>query len=188
MDQLKDKSHYIEVQEYLDGEKLSDIRHEYVDGQVYAMAGGTKNHNKIAGNVFSDFKSALDGGPCETYMNDVRLRVFSLESESYYYPDVVVSCEPDDGDDQHVEKPTLIVEVLSDSTEKRDKTEKFFAYRSLQSLEEYVIISQKTKEVTIARKGDQWKPETLIGDDFELYLGCLSKPIPSSRIYRNVKF
>lgn len=188
MSQLQEKAHFIEVQEYLDGEELSDVRHEYVDGQVYAMSGGTKNHNKIALNISSDLESAMDGGPCETFINDVRLRVQSLENESYYYPDVVVSCDPSDDDEQFIDKPKTIVEVLSESTERRDKHEKFFAYRSIESLEEYVLVSQQRKEIIVARKANDWKPELLSGDDFELALSCICEPLTSERIYRNVKF
>jgi Uma2 family endonuclease len=178
----------ISIQEYLDGELVSDIRHEYIDGEVYAMSGGTKNHNRIAGNIFSMLDGKLFGSPCKPFINDINVRIKTLESDAFYYPDVVVTCDPEDDHELYVEKPSLIVEVLSDSTQSKDKNEKYFAYRSLESLNEYVIISQKTREVIVSRKSNQWKPETLTGDDFELHLTCLSEPIPSSRIYRDVKF
>lgn len=82
----------------------------------------------------------------------------TLENDAFYYPDVVVTCDPEDDHELYVEKPSMIVEVLSDSTHRIDKNEKLFVYRSLESLNEYVIVSQKTKEVIIARKTNQWKP------------------------------
>lgn len=188
MAQTQEKVSFINVQDYLEGEKTSEIRHEYEDGEVYAMSGGTKNHNKIAHNISSDIESELGDDPCDVFINDVRLRVQTLENESYYYPDVVVTCDPEDNDEQHVDKPKTIVEVLSESTEKRDKHEKFFAYRSIESLDEYVLVSQQRKEVIVARKSNNWKPELLSGDDFELNLSCVSQPLTSARVYRNVKF
>ncbi|MFT5906382.1 MAG: Uma2 family endonuclease [Cryomorphaceae bacterium] len=178
----------IGIQEYLDGELVSDVRHEYIDGEVYAMSGGTRNHNRIAGNIFSLLDGKLEGGPCKPFINDINVRMQTLENDAFYYPDVVVTCDPEDDHELYVEKPSLIVEVLSDSTHRIDKNEKFFAYRSLESLNEYVIVSQKKKEVIIARKTNQWKPEILTSDDFELHLTCLAEPIPSSRIYRDEKF
>ena len=178
----------IGIQEYLDGELVSDVRHEYIDGEVYAMSGGTRNHNRITLNIANYLINSLEGSPCKPFVNDINVRVQTLENDAFYYPDVVVTCDPEDDHELYVEKPSLIVEVLSDSTHRIDKNEKFFAYRSLESLDEYVIVSQKTKEVIIARKTNQWKPETLTGEDFELHLTCLSEPIPSSRIYRDVKF
>jgi Uma2 family endonuclease len=188
MAQQKQHIPSISIQEYLDGEQVSDIRHEYIDGEVYAMSGGTKNHNRIALNIANYLINSLEGSPCKPFINDIKVRVSTLENDAFYYPDVVVTCDPKDDHELYVEKPSLIVEVLSDSTQRTDKNEKFFAYRTLESLDEYVIISQKTKEVVVSRKKNQWKPETFTGDDFELQLSCLSDPIPSSRIYRDVNF
>jgi len=176
------------VQEYLDGELVSDVKHEFIDGEVYAMSGGTRNHNRIALNIANYLVDKLSGTSCKPFINDINVRVQTLESDAFYYPDVVVTCDPEDDHELYVEKPSLVVEVLSDSTQRTDKNEKFFAYRSLESLDEYVLVSQKTKEVIVARKVNQWKPETFVGDDFELCLSCLSEPITSELIYRDVKF
>ena len=188
MSQLQKTPSHITVEEYLADEEHSEVRHEYIGGEVYAMSGGTRNHNRIAGNIFSFLDQHTDGGPCKPFINDVKLKVQSIESESYYYPDILVTCDPEDNNELFVEKPTTIIEVLSDSTEKLDKAGKFFAYRTLDSLEEYVLISQKTKEVTIASKANGWKTTVLKGDKFSLQLTCTEESIPSSRIYRNVEF
>ncbi len=178
----------LSVEEYLEGEQYAEVRHEFIDGVVYAMSGGTRNHNRIALNISYALEEGLENGPCKHFINDIKLRVQTLESESFYYPDVVVTCDPEDNNELYVEKPTTIIEVLSDSTERIDKQEKFFAYRTLESLEEYILISQKTKEVTVSRKANQWKKEVISGDDFELSLSCTGNPLTSARIYKNVDF
>lgn len=178
---------FITPEEYLEGEQYSDIRHEYIDGVVYAMAGGTRNHNIVSGNVFARLHGQV-GDPCIAYMADVKVTVKTLASESYYYPDVVVSCAEDDKNPQFLEKPTTIVEVLSDSTERTDRKEKFLAYTSLPSLEEYILISQDKKLITVARRKNDWQPENLVGDDFALAVSCSDEPLTSAAIYKNVEF
>ena len=96
MSDLKPLAPRISVQEYLDGETVSDVRHEYVDGEVYAMAGGTLTHNRIALNIGAALDDALDGSSRRPYIGDVKVRVETLETETFYYPDVVVTCQPDD--------------------------------------------------------------------------------------------
>ena len=183
------RKEYFEIspEEYLEGEKVSPVRHEYIDGVVYAMSGGTKNHNRIAGNIFGDLDEKLDGTPCEPFINDVKLKVKTLVSESYYYPDVVVSCDESDDDEYYVEKPTTIFEVLSESTERIDRTEKFLAYKSLPTLEEYVLVRQDRREVMVVRRKNDWALERLEGE-FELDLSCGGVVIEGDRIYRNVDF
>lgn len=188
MSQIQKAISTISIEEYLEGEQHSEVRHEYIDGTVYAMSGGTRNHNRITINLSSALDAQLGDGPCQHYVNDVKLRVQTIESESFYYPDIVVTCDPTDNHELYVENPTTVIEVLSDSTERIDKKEKFFACRTLESLEEFVLVSQKTKEITIARKANHWKSETLTGDDFELQLSCSEKPISSDQIYKNVDF
>ena len=178
---------FISVKEYLDGEIEAEVRHEYLGGRVYAMAGGTRNHNRICINLSGLLNTSLSA-PCSVFSSDLKLKVETLASISFYYPDVMIGCDPSDNNEQYLESPTTIFEVLSDSTERIDRTEKFFAYRTLDSLEEYVIVSQKTREITVARKSNDWKAEIYSGDDFALALSCLSSPITSDQIYSNVNF
>lgn len=177
---------FITVEDYLNTEDGAEVRHEYLAGEVYAMSGGTRNHNRLAGNIFAFLDQQIDINSCKHFINDVKVRIQSLESDTFYYPDVVVTCDPDDDNELYIEKPTTIFEVLSDSTERIDRQEKFFGYRTISSLEEYVLISQKSREVTVARKSNSWKPELLTGNDFELKLSCSDQPITSDKIYRNV--
>ncbi|MDG4557391.1 MAG: Uma2 family endonuclease [Candidatus Contendobacter sp.] len=147
--------------EYLEGEKTAKVRHEYVDGDVYAMAGGTKAHNELAGNFYGLLRAHLRGTPCRVFIGDVKVHVAWDWRERFYYPDVVVGCATSDNDPYVVEQPKLIVEVLSDSTERDDRSDKFYAYRRLPSLEEYVLVAQETRRVEVYRRETGW--------DLELY-------------------
>jgi len=176
----------LSVEEYLEGENSAEVRHEYLGGEVRAMAGGTRRHNRISLNLASDLEQALDGGPCQTYIGDVKVKVSSLQNESFYYPDVMIGCEADDDHDLYLDSPRVIFEVLSDSTESIDRREKFFAYRCIPSLMEYVLISQKSQEVTVTRREQGWKAEVLSSESDVLELPSIDQSIFLSRIYRQV--
>lgn len=145
--------------EYLEGEKTAKVRHEYVDGEVYAMAGETKAHNELAGNFYGLLRAHLRGTPCRVFIGDVKVHVAWDWRERFYYPDVVVGCATGDNDPYVVEQPKLIVEVLSDSTERDDRSNKFYAYRRLPSLEEYVLVAQETRRVEVYRRETGWDLE-----------------------------
>ena len=139
--------------EYLALEEQSRVRHEYVDGLMFAMAGGTQRHNRIALNVASGLLSALRGKPCQVFMSDVKLKV--ARDNAYYYPDVMVACgavERIAGDENSLDDPILVVEVLSPSTETTDRREKLAAYRRLPTLREYVLVNQDSQQVEIYRR------------------------------------
>lgn len=186
MSEVRKIQQNLSVQDYLDGELHSETRHEYIDGQVYAMAGATRKHNQIAGNLFADLQRALEGGPCQTYIGDVKIRVHHLGLDSFYYPDVVIGCDPTDDHDLYLEKPSSIFEVLSESTERIDRQEKFHACRSLPCLMEYVLVSQERMEVTLARRDNDWQAEIVSGDDATLVLPSLGQSLALSRIYRHI--
>ena len=146
-------------QDYLKGEETSQIRHEYVAGEVFAMAGGSKAHNLISLNVAMLLRNGLHGNGCQTFMSDMRVRIAS--QSSYYYPDVVVTCAPSDlardAPKDHIESPSLIVEVLSPRTEAIDRREKMLAYRHIDSLREYVLIDQERRWIEVYRRaGSGW--------------------------------
>lgn len=132
------------VEEYLRLEEESTVRHEYVAGMIYALAGATKRHNRIAGNVFRRLGNAAEGGPCRVYMSDIKVRA---ASGVIYYPDVVVACGSDDEHPLIEDAPWLIVEVTSPSTEMTDRREKALAYRQIDTLQTYVIVHQKSRRV-----------------------------------------
>lgn len=140
--------------EYLAGEAYSPVRHEFIDGHVYAMAGASKAHNTIAGNVFSSLRQHLRGTPCRAFIADMKVRVAA--AGAYYYPDVVATCsEKDaapDAPKDWLTAPALIVEVLSPTTETTDRREKMRAYALLDSLREYVLVDSRRQQVEVYRK------------------------------------
>jgi Uma2 family endonuclease len=145
---------HVGEQEYLERELKSEARHEYVAGQVFAMVGASRAHNRIALNLSARLLAHLGGGPCAVFMSDVKLSVPA--KSAYYYPDVVVTCDARDrAADQEgyvVAAPTLIVEVLSRSTEAIDRREKLLAYQTLDSLQEYALVGQAAQRVEIYRR------------------------------------
>src|SRR5438045_635778 len=120
------------VDEYLEAEKTASVRHEYVGGQIYAMAGASDTHNTLAGNFFALLKSNLRSGPFRVYISDMKVRVEAVNA--FYYPDVVVTCDPEDKGEYAKTRPCLIVEITSPSTTVTDHREKLLAYRKLPSL------------------------------------------------------
>ena len=158
-------SEYITVEEYLEGELLSDVKHEYFDGRVYAMAGASDRHNIAAGFFYRKIADKLEGGPCQVFISDMKVKLNFLGSNLFYYPDVVVACEPDDRNRNYREKPKFWLEVMS-GDENKDRVEKFLASRRLASLEEYVIVScdPENPEVGVFRRSEDWEPgETVRG-------------------------
>ena len=148
-------------QDYLEGGRASPIRHEYVAGEVFARAVSNKAHNLISGNVAMLLRNAWRGSGCQTFIADMRVRIAA--QSSFYYPDVVVTCAP--GDDlasgapkDHIESPSLIVEVLSPSTEAIDRREKMLAYRHIENLREYVLIDQDRRWVEVYRRAGSGSP------------------------------
>ena len=187
----KAKSHWT-VEEYLEFEKTSPIRHEYVSGQLYAMAGGTKNHNRIAVDLAGvlNRKFAQQGQPCEAFTSDVKVYV---NPEVYYYPDVIVTCDDltEDEDDYIAENPALIVEVLSKSTQRTDRFEKMREYQFLPSLREYVIIEQTHYQVEVYRHttaGEPWQKEIYTDPTQEVFLASVKASFPLAEIYARVRF
>lgn len=186
---------YMTVEEYLEFEKTSKVRHEYVDGQVFpmdseinAMAGESKRHNRIASRIFRFIDAHLEESDCEVYIEAVKLRV---NSSKFYYPDVVVIYEADLEDDEYVlENPRLIVEVLSPSTERTDRAEKLLAYQRMSSLQEYVIVAQDRIWVQIHQRqsGDNWTVENYLDLNDEITFASVNFTIGVSDIYRNISF
>ncbi|MDJ0580044.1 Uma2 family endonuclease [Crocosphaera sp.] len=142
--------HYISPQEYLDMERQSQIRHEYRRGLVYAMAGGTDNHDRIAFNLLKLIDNQLgDATDCRFYSGNVKV---NYKDDFYYYPDAFVTCDPRDRQDRYLKRyPKLITEVLSSSTATFDQGEKFKDYQQIETLEEYVLISQESQRVECHR-------------------------------------
>ncbi len=145
--------------DYLALEEKAETRHEWLDGTLYGMSGGTPSHARIATNFAGELRSALKGRPCTTYNSDLRIRVLATGLATY--PDVTVICgqlESDPQDKNGAVNPVLLVEVLSDSTEAYDRSEKFAHCRRIPSLREYVLVSQHEERVEVYRRNanDTW--------------------------------
>lgn len=144
-------------EEYLAAEMMAEDRHEFVNGEVMAMAGASDDHELVAGNLFAAIHGHLRGTGCRVYKGDMKLRFRAGESiDLTYYPDVMVSCDSADDHSLYKERPRLLIEVMSDF--KQDHFEKLFIYQQIESLEEYLIISQDPTEprAWIYRRGEQW--------------------------------
>lgn len=147
----------ISIDDYLRGEETARVKHEYLDGRVYAMAGASERHNRIAGNVFFHIKAATRGRACGVFMSDMKVRERS--SNIFYYPDVMLICDPEDDHPYYKERPCLIVEVLSASTATIDRREKWRTYRDMPSLRYYLIVDadQVAVEVYSRTPEDGWQ-------------------------------
>ena len=170
-------------QEYLSGELLSDIRHEYINGEVYAMAGAHKDHNIIAGEVFRIVANLLQDKPCQPYASDMKVKV----GNNFFYPDVMVDCSGQE-QDYYTQYPTLIVEVLSKSTRQHDKTFKRQAYCQIATLQEYILIEQDFVEIERwYRLDDKYWEQTVhyLGDD--ICFTSIGLTVAVEDIYRRVK-
>lgn len=144
----------VTADEYLRFEQAADERHEYLDGIIVAMAGGTLRHNRIAGNAMVALSQHLRGRPGEVYMVDLRLHVAA--ANAYFYPDVMVVFAEDDTADgrTHFDDARLVIEVLSEGTEAKDRGTKLHAYRQLPGLQEYVLVAQDGQRVEVFRRRD----------------------------------
>lgn len=173
--------------DYLESEAHSTVRHEFVDGEVYAMAGAGEAHNLISGNVFARLRSVVRGGPCRVFISDMKLHVAAWNA--FYYPDVMVVCNTADTQTHYKESPSVIVEVLSDSTAGIDRREKLLAYRTLASLREYVLIAQDQRQIDIYRRAPDgtWQMESL-GEGDLLQLDSVGVVMSMAEVYEDVVF
>ena len=175
---------YIAPAEYLTGEEISSARHEYLDGVVYMMAGGSAAHNRIATNIVGELRAFLRGKTCEAFGSDTRVRVRAEKGEFYYYPDVTVDCSGRPNDSQYAEAPSVIFEVLSPATERVDRVEKLHNYQQIPSLQAYVLVDQLRVAVTIYRRvSGGWESEVLVEKDDVLSLPAIECALPLSAIY-----
>ena len=183
------KLHFITPAEFLKGEELAELRHEYIHGQVQAMSGASDRHNEIALDVASLIKSGLKGGPCKTYLLDMKLELKPEGKTFYYYPDVFVTCDKADAESPLIKRnPVLVVEVLSPSTWRVDLGEKLHNYQSLSGLSEIVFIAQDWPELIIHRRSNQWQPESYTSSNDTIRLESIAIELPLAVIYASVQF
>ena len=154
--------------DFLAWDALQSIRHEFVSGEVFAMAGAEERHVTAAGNLYGALRAHLRGTPCRTFITDMKLRV--EPADAYFYPDVMVTCSAADAADPLIKRePVLLVEVLSPGTAAYDRGDKFAAYRSLPSLREYLLVDTTSRRCDLYRKGSDglwvlhpFEPETAV--------------------------
>lgn len=162
MAQRRAVSSLIDADEYLRIEESASIRHEYVDGRMYALAGASDAHNQIVINIVAAARPQIRGTDCRIYANDMRLYV---SSRLYYYPDLMVVCDPSDNASMMRSRPCALLEVLSPSTEIIDQREKVLAYKQIPTLKTYLIIHQSERFVEFHSRidGDIWQIVDLQG-------------------------
>jgi Uma2 family endonuclease len=180
---------YISVEEYLAREDGAEIKSEYYRGEVFAMSGGTRNHATIVGNIYHQLRLGLRGKPCRPANSDQRIYIPKIGLHTY--PDVSVTCGPPQSekvDPQANTNPTLLVEVLSSSTETYDRTHKFDFYKQLPSLQEYVLVSQNEARVErYSRREDGWLMFTALGCDSEISLESIGCRLSLADVYEGVE-
>jgi Uma2 family endonuclease len=176
----------LSIADYLAGERDGAVRHEYVSGRAYAMAGASARHNRIAGNIFGRLNDHLDGADCEPFISDMKIRV---SPNLFYYPDVVVTCDAPGGDAYFRTEPRLIIEVLSPTTERIDRHEKLAAYKNCSSVQEYALVSQEGMMIELHRRvGDEWQTVFFTEADEQCAFESIALTMSLSDIYRNVRF
>lgn len=159
---LKYKVEAISVKDYLDSEISSPVKREFIDGDVYATAGASLNHNRLVANIVREFGVHLKNTPCEPFASDMKVQV----ADDFFYPDALVVCQHEANDYGITDSPLMILEVLSKSTRQIDQTLKRTAYQQLPSLLEYVVIEQDIVDMELCRRKNHWQSEHYyLGDD-----------------------
>jgi Uma2 family endonuclease len=183
------KRQLVSVEDYLAGELVSTIKHEYLAGVVYAMAGARNVHNDIAGNIFGLLHARLRGRPCRPYNSDTKVRVRLPTHFRFYYPDTQVSCRPNPAEDSYQDEPVVIFEVLSKKTRRIDEGEKKDAYLSMGSLCVYALVEQELPLIVVYRRTQNgFVREEYSGLEATLPLSEIGTELPLREIYETIEF
>jgi Uma2 family endonuclease len=179
------------LKDYLEWEERSGAKHEFYQGQIFAMAGASPRHNRIAGNIFARLHQLLEGTPCEPFASDQRIRIEAVDLSTY--PDVSIVCgglELAADDVRAIKNPRVLIEVLSKSTENYDRGPKFELYQHLDSFQEYLLVSQEEARITqyVRQDDGTWRYKLLVGPAETLAIESLHVRLPFAAIYRNVEF
>lgn len=179
------------VEEYLALEKENDFKSEYYQGEIFAMSGGTANHSLISVNLAGELRSALKGRECTAFNSDLMVRIEAADAN--VYPDVSIVCGPPEfyqGNDRILLNPTVVIEVLSETTERFDRGSKFHKYQTIPSLKEYIIVDQWAAQIDVFRPstGGKWEWEGAFGMDAILDLKSIQVSIPLQEIFYRVDF
>ncbi|MGI8555859.1 MAG: Uma2 family endonuclease, partial [Pyrinomonadaceae bacterium] len=175
------------VEDYLEGEKISPVKHEYIEGEVFALAGASDNHARIIINLTTALSVHLRDSDCEPFSNDIKVRV---TSKVYYYPDVLVSCEENPENPYFRNQPILIIEVASPSTANIDRREKLLFYQQMPSVREYAVIDRRKINIELHRRQSdgRWITYYFDADDEEITFESVEMTLPIAEIYRRVRF
>lgn len=178
---LKPIAHPLSPEEYLELEKSLPLRHELVGGVMYAMAGSSRRHNLIVGNIFVELRRLAQGKPCRVFQTDMKLRL----GDVFYYPDVMVVCAPEPEDEYYELEPCILVEVISPHTKDTDLREKLLAYKGIPSLQTYLVVDTAAMAIRhfYRDQAGHWQQEDLIGHG-EVPLACLGASLDLSQVYR----
>jgi Uma2 family endonuclease len=182
---------YYTPEEYLSLERSADFKSQYIDGQIYPMAGATREHIIITGNIVRLLGNQLRGKPCETYANE--MKVGTEFSRLYSYPDVVIVCgEPRFHDEQHdvLINPNVIIEVLSDSTEAFDRGKKFARHQRIESFTDYILVAQDEPRLEhfIKQAENDWRLTVVIGLENSLRIESIDCMLSLSEVYERIAF
>jgi Uma2 family endonuclease len=177
----------ISVEDYLEGEKISPVRHEYVEGEIFAMAGTSDNHSRVAGALYAALFNHLRDSNCEPFFGETKVRVTRTV---YYYPDVLVSCEENPENPYFRNAPILIIEVTSPSTAHIDRREKLLFYQQMPSVQEYAVVDQHRINIELHRRQPNggWITYFFDSTDEEIEFESVKMTLPISEIYRRVRF
>ncbi|MGB3778628.1 MAG: Uma2 family endonuclease [Tunicatimonas sp.] len=179
------------IAEYFEIDKGSETKLEYHNGKIITMSGGTATHSRIAARIIAMLSNLLDDGPFEVYTSDIKIQISTYQK--FIYPDAaVVSQQPEYYQNRKdvITNPLLIVEVLSPSTQKHDRTDKFMMYRTLPSLREYVLVEQDQPRVTtfFRNAANHWEDTDVMGLDSIARFQSVAGEISLARIYKNIEF
>ena len=185
------EQHHINPEEYLTGEREDNIRHEYFAGEVFAMAGASREHNQISTNIVRLLGNQLLEKPCSVFASDMKVKV--KKKKKYSYPDIVVVCEKEEYEDEHNDvllNPVVLIEILSDSTEAYDRGDKFSHYQDIPSFTEYILVSQYIfKMERFTRQPDNsWVYTIYQGKEDILSVETVDCALPLAEVYRKVRF
>lgn len=179
----------VSIEDYLSGELVSSIKHEYVGGLVYAMSGAFAAHNQIAGNIYGLSHAQLKENRCQPFGSDMKVHVPAPPRERFYYPDVTITCQTIEPKQSYLDRPVIIFEVLSDSTRRTDWGEKKDGYLQLRSLKVYALVEQDFPYVIVYRRhGDVFAREDYEGLDAEIPLPEVQITLRLAEIYARVVF
>jgi len=186
---LKASENYVPVEEYFAREETAEQRSEYYCGDIYAMAGGTPNHNRITINLATLLNAQFKGRSCEAFATDLRVQV--EKNIHYAYPDVVVVCgdlQLADGRSDTVVNPVVIIEVLSESTRDYDRGTKFTACRNIQTLTDYILVDQDTAHIEYFSKetGGTWRLQEYFGTEAAVEIKSIQSMVSIKEIYERV--